>query len=42
MRLREKSTKVETKRFLADGDVVMVLTELTVGAATASWWRIAR
>jgi ketosteroid isomerase-like protein len=35
MRLGEKSTKVETKRFLADGDVVMVLTEVTVGADTA-------
>ena len=35
MRLGEKSTKVETRRFLADGDVVMVLTEVTVGAVTA-------
>ncbi len=35
MRLGEKSTKVETKRFLADGDVVMVLPEVTVGAVTA-------
>jgi ketosteroid isomerase-like protein len=35
MRLSEKATKVETKRFLADGDVVMVLTKVTVGADTA-------
>jgi ketosteroid isomerase-like protein len=34
MRLSEKTTKVETKRFLADGDVVMALTEVTVGAET--------
>jgi ketosteroid isomerase-like protein len=36
MRLAEKATQVETKRFLADGDVVMVLTQVTVGAETAS------
>ena len=35
-RLGEKATQVETKRFLADGDVVMVLTQVTVGAETAS------
>ncbi|MDT5147268.1 MAG: uncharacterized protein QOC58_1913 [Mycobacterium sp.] len=35
MRLSEKSTQVETKRFLADGEVVMVLTQVTVGAETA-------
>jgi ketosteroid isomerase-like protein len=35
MRLAEKSTQVETKRFLADGEVVMVLTQVTVGAETA-------
>jgi ketosteroid isomerase-like protein len=35
MRLGEKSTKVETRRFLADGEVVMVLTKVTVGAETA-------
>jgi ketosteroid isomerase-like protein len=35
MRLAEKSTAVETKRFLADGDVVMVLTEVTAGGETA-------
>jgi ketosteroid isomerase-like protein len=35
MRLAEKSTMVETKRFLADGEVVMVLTKVTVGADTA-------
>jgi ketosteroid isomerase-like protein len=35
MRLAEKSTQVETKRFLADGEVVMVLTRVTVGAETA-------
>jgi ketosteroid isomerase-like protein len=35
MRLGEKSTKVETKRFRADGDVVVVLTKVTVGAAIA-------
>jgi ketosteroid isomerase-like protein len=34
MRLSEKTTKVETKRFLADGDVVVALTEVTVGAET--------
>jgi len=36
MRLAEKSTKVETKRFLADGDFVVVLTEVTVGAVTST------
>ena len=35
MRLSEKSTTVETKRFLADGDVVIVLTQVTVGEETA-------
>ncbi|HET7073308.1 MAG TPA: nuclear transport factor 2 family protein [Mycobacterium sp.] len=34
MRLSEKTTKVETKRFLADGDVVIALTEVTAGAET--------
>lgn len=34
MRLSEKSTTVETKRFLADGDVVIVLTQVTVGEET--------
>ena len=36
MRLAEKSTKVETKRFLADGDFVVVLTQVTVGADTST------
>lgn len=36
MRLGEKSTQVEAKRFLADGDVVMVLTQVTVGAEAAA------
>jgi 2-polyprenyl-6-methoxyphenol hydroxylase-like FAD-dependent oxidoreductase/ketosteroid isomerase-like protein len=31
MRLAEKATKVETKRYLADGDVGMVLTRVSVG-----------
>lgn len=35
MRLSEKATKVETKRYLADGDVVIVLTRVTVGAESA-------
>lgn len=35
MRLSEKSTTVETKRFLTDGDVVMVLTKVTVGDESA-------
>lgn len=35
MRLSEKATKVETKRYLADGDVVMVLTRVTVGDESA-------
>lgn len=34
-RLAEKSTEVETKRFLADGDVVIVLTRVTVGTESA-------
>ncbi|HZE17756.1 MAG TPA: nuclear transport factor 2 family protein, partial [Mycobacterium sp.] len=33
--LAEKSTTVETKRFLADGDVVVVLTEVTAGGETS-------
>ncbi|BBZ52296.1 nuclear transport factor 2 family protein [Mycobacterium heidelbergense] len=36
MRLGEKATQVVPKRFLADGDVVVVLTEVTVGAETAT------
>lgn len=32
----EKATQVVPKRFLADGDVVVVLTEVTVGAETAT------
>jgi ketosteroid isomerase-like protein len=35
MRLSEKATKVETKRFLADGDVVIVLTRISVGDEAA-------
>jgi ketosteroid isomerase-like protein len=35
MRLSEKATKVETKRYLADGDVVMVLTRVSVGDESA-------
>lgn len=35
MRLAEKTTKVETKRYLADGDVVMVLTRVSVGDESA-------
>jgi uncharacterized protein len=35
MRMAEKSAKVVTKRFLADGDDVVVLTEVTVGADTS-------
>jgi uncharacterized protein len=35
MRMAEKSAKVEAKRFLADGDVVVVLAEVTVGAETS-------
>ena len=35
MRLGEKAAKVEAKRFLADGDVVMVLTEVTIGGETS-------
>jgi ketosteroid isomerase-like protein len=34
MRIAEKSTRVEAKRFLADGDVVMALTEVTVAGET--------
>lgn len=34
-RLGEKSTSVETKSFLADGDVVVVLTEVTAGGETS-------
>jgi uncharacterized protein len=33
--LGEKTTKVETKQFLADGDVVIVLTEVTAGGETS-------
>jgi ketosteroid isomerase-like protein len=33
--MAEKSAKVEAKRFLADGDVVVVLTEVTVGEETS-------
>ena len=35
MRLAEKSTQVETKQFLADGNFVMVTTEVTAGGETA-------
>lgn len=35
MRIAEKSAKVEAKRFLADGDVVMVLTEVTIAGETS-------
>jgi len=35
MKMAEKSAKVEAKRFLADGDVVIVLTEVTVGSETS-------
>lgn len=35
MRLAEKSTQVEAKRFLADGDVVVVVTEVTAGGETS-------
>jgi ketosteroid isomerase-like protein len=34
-RLGEKSTSVETKSFLADGDVVVALTEVTAGGETS-------
>ncbi len=34
-RLAEKSTSVKTKSFLADGDVVVVLTEVTAGGETS-------
>jgi ketosteroid isomerase-like protein len=33
--LAEKTTSVETKSFLADGDVVVVLTEVTAGGETS-------
>ncbi|MGH3551851.1 MAG: nuclear transport factor 2 family protein [Mycobacterium sp.] len=33
--LAEKSTSVEAKSFLADGDVVVVLTEVTAGGETS-------
>ncbi|MCV7400930.1 nuclear transport factor 2 family protein [Mycobacterium fragae] len=33
--LAEKTTSVQTKRFLADGDVVVVLTEVTAGGETS-------
>lgn len=35
MRLAEKATKVEAKRYLADGDVVIVLTRVSVGDESA-------
>ena len=35
IRLAEKSTVVEPKTFLSDGDVVIVLTEVTVGGETS-------
>lgn len=34
-RLGEKATAVRTKRFLADGDTVVVLTEVTAGGETS-------
>jgi uncharacterized protein len=34
--LAQKTTSVETKSFLADGDVVVVLTEVTAGGETSS------
>jgi len=33
--MAEKSAQVEAKRFLADGDVVVVLAEVTVGGETS-------
>jgi ketosteroid isomerase-like protein len=33
--LAQKTTNVETKRFLADGDVVVVQTEVTAGGETS-------
>lgn len=33
--LAQKSTSVKTKNFLADGDVVVVLTEVTLGGETS-------
>lgn len=35
MQLADKSTSVEAKRFLTDGDVVIVLTEVTAGGETS-------
>lgn len=35
MRLAEKSTAVQAKSFLSDGDVVVALTEVTVGGETS-------
>jgi ketosteroid isomerase-like protein len=35
MRLAEKSSAVEPKTFLSDGDVVVVLTEVTAGGETS-------
>ncbi|HTX94251.1 MAG TPA: nuclear transport factor 2 family protein [Mycobacterium sp.] len=35
LRLAEKSTHVEPKRFLSDGDVVMVLAEVSAAGETA-------
>lgn len=34
-KLAEKSTSVQTKRFLADGDVVVVVTEVTAAGETS-------
>ena len=34
-RLAEKSTTVEPRRFLADGDIVVVLSEVTAGGETS-------
>ena len=34
-RMAEKSTQVEAKHFLADGDIVVVLAEVTVGGETS-------
>lgn len=34
-RLAQKSTLVEAKRFIADGDVVVVVTEVTAGGETS-------
>src|SRR5208337_1283568 len=35
MRLVEKAAQVEAQRFLAGGDVVVVLTEVTIGGETS-------